>query len=74
MPDPIIRAIRTFIQSALGVIALQSVALISDANDGVLDASLWQRAGVTAAVSGFVALVSYIQNVIEEASGKSLLK
>lgn len=74
LPDPIIRGIRTFIQAALGVIALQGVALIADANDGVLDANLWQRAGLTAAVSGFVAAVSWGQNAFEERTGKALLK
>lgn len=74
MSDPIKRGIRTFVQTALGVIALQSVALINDANDGVLDANLWQRAGLTAAVSGLVALVSWAQNALEDKTGKALLK
>lgn len=74
LPDPVIRGIRTAVQAALGVIALQGVALIADANDGVLDANLWQRAGLTAAASGFIALVSWGQNAIEDKSGKALLK
>jgi len=68
MNDALIRALRTFVQSALGVIALQGVALIADANDGVIDANLWQRAGLTALVSGFVAATSYIQNALESAN------
>jgi len=74
MNDALIRGIRTFVQAALGVVALQGVALIADANDGVIDANLWQRAGLTALVSGFVAAVSWGQNAIEDKTGKALLK
>ena len=74
MNDALKRGVRTFFQSALGVIALQGVALIADANDGVIDANLWQRAGMTAAASGFIALVSFAQNAIEDKTGKTALK
>lgn len=66
MNDALKRGVRTFFQSALGVIALQGVALIADANDGVIDANLWQRAGMTAAASGFIAVVSWAQNALED--------
>lgn len=69
MPDSIRRGIRTFFQAALGVVLLQAVALAADANDGSLDASLWRRAGVTALVAGFIAIVTYVNNALED-SGK----
>ncbi len=66
MNDALKRGVRTFFQAALGVVALQGVALIADANDGVIDANLWQRAGMTAAASGFIAVVSWAQNALED--------
>lgn len=74
MSDAVKRGLRTFVQAALGVVALQGVALIADANDGVIDANLWQRAGMTAAASGFIAVVSWAQNALEDKTGKALLK
>lgn len=67
IPDSLRRGIRTFVQAALGVVVLQTVALVLDANDGSIDASLWRRTVVTAVVAGFVATVSFVQNFLEDA-------
>lgn len=67
LPDALRRAIRSFVQGAIGMVAVQAVALIADADDGSIDASLWRRAGVTALVAGLFALVTWIQNYLEDA-------
>ena len=67
LPDSLRRGIRTFFQAALGVVILQGVALVADANDGSIDANLWRRVGVTALASGLIALVSWFQNYLEDA-------
>lgn len=72
LPDSVIRAIRSFAQAALGVILLQAVALAADANDGVIDVTLWKRVVITALVAGFVATVSFAHNALEESTGKSI--
>jgi hypothetical protein len=66
MPDALRRGLRTFFQAALGMIVVQGVALAADANDGSLDASLWRRAGVTALVAGFIAVVTWAHNWLED--------
>ena len=74
MPDSLKRGIRTFVQSALGIVMLQGIALAADANDGSIDGNLWRRVGVTAIVAGFIAVVSWGHNALEEKTGKSILK
>ena len=70
--DPLVRAARTFLQAALALIVLQAGALMTDAEDGVLDGSLWRRVLVTAAVAGTIALVSWAQNELEAKTGKAI--
>jgi hypothetical protein len=68
------RGIRSFFQAALGMVILQAAALAGDAEDGVIDADLWKRVLITAVVAGFIAIVSWAQNALEETTGKALLK
>lgn len=74
LPDPIRRAVRTFIQAVFGVIVIQAGALAMDAEDGVIDVDLWRRVLITAIVAGVIALVTWVYNGIESVTGKSLLK
>lgn len=67
------RAARTFAQATVGAIALQAGALTLDATDGVIDVNLWGRVGITAAVAGVIALVSWAQNALEDKTGAQLL-
>lgn len=65
MPDPVRRAIRTYIQAFLGSI-LTSGVMSSVSTDGVVDWSVLRKAGVAAAAAGIVALITFIQNVLED--------
>lgn len=69
VPDPLVRALRTFVQAATGIIVLQAVALAADANDGSLDSSLWKRVIVTALVAGVIAVVTWAHNWFADATG-----
>lgn len=66
--DVIRRAARTFFQAFVGVVVLQTAAIALDAAKGeyVLDIGWWQRLGVSAVVSGFIALCSFVQNWLED--------
>ena len=77
MPDALRRSIRTFLQAFCGVIIAQSGAILLDAQKGeyVLDIEWIKRIGVSAAVSGVIALVTFIQNYAEDNSNfPSMLK
>ena len=67
MNDPLRRAFRTFVQAALGIVLLQAAALLTDLDDGVIDEGLWMRVGIAAAGAGFIAVVTWLQNALEEA-------
>jgi hypothetical protein len=75
MNEALKRAIRTFVQAAVGAILLQAGALTLDAADGLIDWNLWQRTSVTAAVAGVIAVCNYVQNWLENSGAvKPLLK
>jgi hypothetical protein len=67
LPDSLRRGIRTFVQGFIGIVLLQAVALATDANDGSIDADLWRRTIFSALVAGFIAVVSWLQNYLEDA-------
>lgn len=77
MNDAVRRAIRTFVQAFTGVIVAQSGAILLDAQKGeyVLDIEWIKRLAVSAAVAGVIALVSWLQNAMEDAGSiPSVLK
>jgi len=82
MSDPIRRAIRTFLQGFVGVLALVAVPLLSNivssvvngGNDVMIDLNIWKNIGIAAIAGGVIALVSFVQNALEDRSGKALLK
>ena len=72
MNDALRRAIRTFFQGFVGVLALiavpvlnDMVSAVGDGNDVVLDVNVWQGILVAAIAGGAVALISYGQNALE---------
>lgn len=73
-PDAIRRAVRTFVQAAVAMIVLQAGALALDAEDGVIDVDLWRRVIITAIVSGAIAVATWVQNALEDRTGKAILK
>lgn len=72
LPDPIRRALRTFFQAFTAAIAFSGV-LSAIATSGVVDWAVLKKVGISAAFSGLVALVSFIQNALEDKTGRSFL-
>lgn len=72
MRNTLTRAGRTFVQSFLGVFI--SIGLLSRVvESGTLgDAATWQQALTSATAAGVVALVSFVQNWLEESKGVNL--
>lgn len=71
--DPAIRAARTFIQSLIGAFLATSV-LQGIASDAAIDGDALTRAGISALAAGFIALLSFVQNALEDATGHDALK
>lgn len=61
MREAVYRAIRTFLQAWIGVFLAMTVS-----GDAVPDAGLLRRAAIAAAWAGVVALLSWLQNFLEE--------
>lgn len=81
MNDAVRRAIRTFIQGFIGVLALVAVPqltnIVNDAVDGrAISVSLdvWQSIVFAAIAGGVIALISWAQNELEDTTGKAVLK
>lgn len=65
MTDPIRRAIRGWFQTFLGSIITSGVLSTFEA-EGVVDWAVLKKALISAAVAGVVAVVTLIQNVLED--------
>jgi predicted phage tail protein len=81
MRDTVVRAVRTFIQGFVGVLALLLVPFLNDLISSVsgggeveLDVNFLQSIGVAAVAGGIIALVAFAQNWIEESTNKTTLK
>jgi hypothetical protein len=59
------RAVRTFIQAFLGAI-LTSGVLSAMAVDGVVDFMVIQKVGTSALAAGFIALITFAMNSLED--------
>jgi hypothetical protein len=69
--DAIARALRTFLQAFLGVLLTSWLAL--NLAPGELPAwDVAQRVLIAAAIAGVIALVTWLQNFLEDASGRAL--
>ena len=58
------RALRTFLQAVLGAIASSGV-LATIVSTGTIDVSVLQSVGIIALFAGLSALISYVQNALE---------
>lgn len=82
MNDAVVRAIRTFVQGFVGILALVAIPVLSNivssvVNGGdavMIDLNLWKNIALAAIAGGMIALVSFVQNALEDKSGKTLLK
>lgn len=72
MKDAAIRALRTFLQSLIGAFLATSV-LQGIASDSTIDADALTRAGISALAAGVIALLSFVQNALEDATGQHIL-
>ena len=74
MSDPVRRAIRTFLQGFVGVLALVAVPLLSNivssvvngGNDVMIDLNIWKNIGIAAIAGGVISLVAFVQNALED--------
>lgn len=73
MKDAAIRAARTFVQSLIGAFLATSF-LQSVATDATIDGDALTRAGISALAAATIALLSFIQNALEDATGHTALK
>lgn len=73
MRDALIRAVRTFIQAFLGVF-LGLVAASSTGVSDIPDLSELRAALMAAGFAALIATLSWIQNALEESTGRALLK
>lgn len=65
MPDALRRAIRTFIQAFVGTFLSMWIGIY--VTPGVLpDTQVIQRVLIAAAVAGMIALLTYVQNALED--------
>lgn len=69
--DALSRALRTFLQAFLGVLLTAWVGL-SLAPGDLPTWDVMQRVLIAATVAGVIALLTAIQNILEDASGRSL--
>lgn len=81
MNDALRRALRTFLQGFVGVLALIAIPALNNLVSAVagggeveFDVNFWQGVAVAAVAGGIIALVSWAQNEIEDTSGKAVLK
>lgn len=80
MKDALIRAARTFLQGFVGVLvlmavpALQSLVQSAGSGDIAIDLNVWKAIAVAALSGGFISLIAFIQNALEDRTGKALLK
>lgn len=72
MNDAVRRAVRTFLQGFVGVLALIAIPALNDlvtavgnGGDVELDVNLWQGIVIAAIAGGVIALVSWAQNELE---------
>ncbi len=72
MKDAAIRALRTFLQALIGAFLATSV-LSQMASSSTIDADALKRAVISAVAAGVIALLSFVQNALEDVSGKNLL-
>lgn len=74
MPDALNRTIRTFFQAFLGVF-IASNLLSAATETGVVDWSAVKKVALSALAAGVIAVVTYIQNTLEDAKAiPALLK
>jgi hypothetical protein len=70
--DPLVRAVRTFVQSFIGIFLALIVS--GNATSTVPDFTFLKTTALAAAWGGFIALLSFIQNALEDSTGVTATK
>jgi hypothetical protein len=65
MTDAVKRALRTFVQAFLGVLLSSGILSLMN-TEGVVDWAGVKKVGISALGAGIAAVVSYLQNVLED--------
>ena len=81
MNDAMKRALRTFGQGFVGILAILAIPALNNLITSVgrgdqveLDFNVWQGIVIAAIAGGVIALISWVQNALEDATGKTPLK
>lgn len=76
--DAFRRAARTFLQGMIGVLVLiavpildQLVQAVAGGREAVIDVSVWRSIGIAAVAGGVIALIAFLQNLLEDRTGSS---
>jgi len=76
--DAIRRATRTFFQGTIGVLVLLAIPVLNQMIQSVvgggevtIDLDLWQSIGIAAVAGGVIALISFLQNWLEDSTGSA---
>jgi hypothetical protein len=71
--DALRRAARTFFQGMIGVLMLiavpvlnQLIQAVAAGGEVVIDVDLWQSIGIAAVAGGVIALIAFLQNLLED--------
>lgn len=80
MNDALRRALRTFLQGAIAVLMIVAVpalnTMVSDVvagRDIIVDLNIWKSIAFAAIAGGLAALISWVQNAVEEKTGKAIV-
>ena len=74
--DALRRAARTFLQGSIGVLVLiavpilnQLIQAVAGGGEVVIDVNVWRSIGIAAIAGGVIALIAFLQNVLEDKTG-----
>lgn len=76
--DALRRAARSFLQGTLGVLVLIAIPVLNGLIQSVagggtaaIDLDVWRSIGVAAIAGGIIALITFLQNLLEDRTGSS---
>jgi hypothetical protein len=76
--DALRRAARTFFQGVIGVLVLLAVPVLNQLIQSVagggevtIDLDLWRSIGIAAVAGGVIALITFLQNALEDRTGST---
>lgn len=73
--DALKRAIRTFVQGAVGVLMLTAIGPLNElvtglvsgnGHDAKIDLDIWRNIALAAMAGGFIALITFLHNALED--------